>query len=467
MGIQFMITTSDVTYGLCELKDKQKEYQLYHEYYEGEQRLAFATDSFRNAFGYLFKEFSYNRCAAVVDAYSDRLNITGWETDKNVQNETSLEKAAVDIWRRNRMDKRQGEVHTEALRSGDCYLTVWPDPVTQLARMTPSAGHLMTVVYDDEFNETIAFAVRSWKEDRGPNKGRWRVTVYEPEMISRYVSKTKMTDMPAKWDALVPYEDDGNPEIANPYGKVPVFHFANNADTGDDGHSELADIVPLQDALNKVLMDGLIAGEFLGFPQRIIAGLEPNINPVTGLAEKPFDVAKDRIIMLGDAASKWGQFDPADMGQFSAMQNEFDLKIARVSRVPVHWINQTGDFPSGEALKTAEGPFVGAGERMQTAFGSTWSEAMAFALEVDAVPGDSTGIQPIWKMFATRSETDQLNSAAMKKSIGVPDEQIWAELGYSADEIKQFKAAKAEAAAQQAAQFATAFDRNQLPIGGK
>lgn len=458
-----MISNADLAYSLNCLKAKQPKYRLYRNYYRGDQRLAFATDSFRNAFGVLFREFAYNRTAAVVDSIADRLTVTGWETDSDQQELNPIEQAAADLWRANRMQRRQGEIHMEATRSGDAYLIVWPDDDGNV-RMTPNLGHLVDVVYDDEYGEEVAFAVKGWKEERGPNTGRWRVTVYEPDVIRRFITPAKRNDMPDKTAHLVPYNDDEQPETPNDFGRVPVFHFANNAMTGEDGQSELADIIPLQDALNKEIMDMLVAGEFLGFPQRVIAGLEPSIDPVTGQAQKPFDVAKDRIIMLGDAAAKWGQFDPADMAQFTAVQNDFDLKISRVSRVPVHWINQTGDFPSGEALKTAEAPFVAKVIDRQVAFGDVWADAMQFALNAASVSGDTMGIQPLWAPAASRSEQEALTIAVQKKAIGIPDEQIWTELGYTADEIASFAALRDTAAARQAEQFASAFNRGEVPI---
>jgi hypothetical protein len=455
-----MITPDDIAYALDRLAAKQRRYKLYADYYEGTHRLAFATDAFRNAFGYLFKEFCYNRCAAVVDAVSDRLTIDGWETDGEQDAEASpIEAKAAEIWRRNRMQKRQGEVHLEALRSGDAYLIVWPDEETSDARMTPNCGSVMQVVYDSDYSEAVAYAVKAWKEERGPNAGRWRVTVYEPEAISRYITTTKRQDMPKKYAHLIAYTDDEQPVTENPFGRVPVFHFATNANTGCDGISELADVIPLQDALNKSVMDGLIAAEFLGFPQRVVTGLTLDNNPLTGLPEKPFDVAMDRLIVLTEVAAKWGQFDAADMGQFTNTQDAFDIKIARVSRVPVHWLNQTGNnFSSGEALKTAEGPLISKIKDRQVSFGDTWADAMQFALEIEATAGDVSGVQPLWTATQTRSELDELNAAVLKSSIGIPPAQIWTEMGYTADEVKAFQQAKDTAMVKQAENLARTFN---------
>jgi hypothetical protein len=60
--------------------------------------------------------------------------------------------------------------------------------------------------------------------------------------------------------------------VPNPYGVVPVFHFANNADLGMTGRSELEAAMPVQDGLNKSVLDMLVAMEFSAYRQRWAAG---------------------------------------------------------------------------------------------------------------------------------------------------------------------------------------------------
>lgn len=469
MGVQLVITPDDLSYALRAITAKQRSCVQATNYYSGSQDLAFATDSFRNAFGYLFKEFAYNRCQVIVDAFDDRLQVTGWESDQDTKTESPIEKAANEIWRRNEMTDRQSDIHAEAIRTGSSYLIVWPDPATQLARYYPNDNHLVTTVCDDDYGDDPVFAVKTWKEERGPNVDRWRMTIYERDVITRWITPSKRAERPSKLSHFIPYTDDDEPESENPYGVVPVFQFRAGKLRGIDDHGELRDIIPLQDALNKTVADLMISAEFLGFPQRVLAGVEPTIDPLTGKAEKPFDIAKDRILMFSDPATKWGEFGAAALEQFTAVQDNFDLKIARVSQVPVHWLNQSGDFPSGEALKTSESPFVAKVTKWQPRFGGKHAQAMRFALRIDGiadVDNQAMGIQPIWATAESRSETEQLQNAAMKKSLGVPDEQLWAELGYSTDEIKAFTVAKAKAQQEQMDQFSQAFDKGNVPIGG-
>src|SRR5580765_4916077 len=74
---------TDLDWALNRVKNRSqrlREYKLYSDYYDGDQRLAFATERFRTTFGHLFKEFAENFCAAVVDSLTDRLVVTGFRS---------------------------------------------------------------------------------------------------------------------------------------------------------------------------------------------------------------------------------------------------------------------------------------------------------------------------------------------------------------------------------------------------
>ena len=61
---------------LASLHVRAPDYALYRAYYDGQHRLAFATDKFRDAFGTILRSFADNLCPTVVDAVADRLEVT-------------------------------------------------------------------------------------------------------------------------------------------------------------------------------------------------------------------------------------------------------------------------------------------------------------------------------------------------------------------------------------------------------
>lgn len=465
-----MADLADVTYLLQMLKSRQKDYALYRDYAAGRHRLAFASDAFRSAFGSLFKQFAYNRCQGVVDALTDRLYVTGWEnegagrrplTGAGPVRPDPLVQAAEAVWDRNMLDAQQGKVYEESATLGDAYVVVWPGP-DGLARIVPNPGHCCCVLTDEESGATI-LGVKVWRVSRGPYAKQWRVTVYEPDRITKYVTAGAADERPEKAEGLRLYEDDeGGPELANPYGVVPLIHFPNNPRMDGWGVSELRDVIPLQDGLNKSVADQLVASEFLAYGQRYAIGVEPEVDPATGEERMPFRPGIDRVWMVANEAARFGEFAATPVTGFLEAEDAWEVKIARVSKTPLSWLTQTGAAESGESKKMDEAPFVSKVIDRQRTHGPQWADAMALALAIDGAPGDAATLAPTWANAEPRSERDAWEVGQLKIAAGVPQEQVWSENGYQEDEVVEFAALKEQRAQEQAERFATSFDRGRF-----
>lgn len=429
------------------------DYKRYCEYYDGEQRLAFATDKFRNTFGQTFKEFAENACGAVVDSLSDRLEIQGFQsslaktvvedvptgpgvdgstraTMKKVTVEDEVGQAALDIWRDNRMDLRATEVHTESLKEGDAYVIVWPDDEGNVA-IWPQTAAQCCVEYDKQNPKKRVRGAKVWYETETE---RWRINIYLPDLILKYEQVSKNDALPEKEDAFKLID-----AILNSYGEVPLFHFPNLR-AHRYGVSELQNVIPLQDALNKSVMDMIIAMEFASFKQRYIIGLEVEIDETTGQPVDPTyrNWGVDRLMAISDSEAKVGQFDATDLSQFLRVQEKFWASIARVSGTPLHYFYiVNGDFPSGEAMKSAEARFIKRIKDRQTAFGNVWEDVLLFALKVSGQSGidDQTRLETLWLDAAPKSEAELADTAVKKKAVGVSRSQLLKEMGYDDETI--------------------------------
>lgn len=420
--------------GLKALAGRRSAYGTYRAYYDGQHRLAFATQKFANAFGSIFSAFADNLCEAVVDALADRLAVVGFSVEEGAAGPAQ---DAWAIWQANRMDRRAGDVHVEALRAGDAYVIVWPDEGGRPV-LTAQPAELVTVAYDSETPERVQWAVKAWLDaDQFA-----RATVYYPDRIEKYRSRTKMQGgVPDSEHTFAPYAppDDPRPVLPNPWEVVPVFHFANNAGLLDFGRSELANVLPLQNALNKAVTDMMVAMEFVALPQRWATGLEVDIDPVTGKPVQPFTPGADRVWSVGAPEVKFGQFDQANLEHFLSVQERFRAEIARVSGTPLHYLMlQGGDFPSGEAMKTAEARFLAKIKDRQLAFGNTWEDALGLALRM-AGQAD-VRLSTLWNDPTPRSERDQADVAVIKRQLGVSSRQVLRELGYADDLIDKMAA---------------------------
>lgn len=449
----------DIAIALKQFSARAQSYKLAADYYAGNHRLLFATEKFRSVFGSLFRAFADNLCAKVVDAPASRLSITGFSVEKGGE---KLANEVWALWLANRMDLRAGEVHTEALTSGDAYVIVWPDDDGQPI-IYPNDAAMMTARYDSERPGVISWAAKAWLGD----DGKLRLNLYYADRIEKYVSANKTDSLPDNSNGFTPYQPEGEGAwpLANPYGKVPVFHFANRGKIGAFGRSELADVIPLQDALNKSIADMLVAMEFVALPQRWATGLEVDIDPNTGKPKALFVPGADRLWTTAGTEAKFGQFAAADLSQFMAVQDGFRKEIASVTNTPIHFIEPpTGNWPSGESLKTAESEFLAKIAQRQTAFGNCWEDVMAFALTV-AGKGSDVRLSAIWKDPAPHSELDQVNVAVLKAQIGVSNEQLQRELGYTEQEIATMAEQKQASDAVMADRLMAQFDRGEQVPG--
>lgn len=445
------ISTPDLQWALDAFHDSsRKGYQIARDYYDGKHQLQFASEKLSTAFGRLFKAFADNLMPTVVETVKDRLKLDGFVIPSKGENEDPIQQPEIDeIWRRNRLLVRANQVHLDSLIEGDAYVIVWPNAKdNDFPTFYPNRAGAIVVDYDDEQPGYIVRAAKCWESGGKPTDARdYRITLYFRDRIEKYVTQNKVHGLPEKANAFVRYEVADEPwPIPNPYDKVPVFHFGNRVSIGMLGCSELKEAIPVQDALNKSIADELVASEFYGVPQRWAIGLEDNLTPEQ--AKKKYPLLAGGVWGTTSKEVEFGQFAAADISKYREIVNDWRKEVARVSRTPMHFFSLEGDWPSGEALKTAESPTTAKVEDRQTNWGGVWADAMRFALQISG-QGDYEP-QSKWRNTTPRDETDEVSRAASKvKDLQIPYEQVWRELGYTEKQIALFAAERLKRQAEQ------------------
>ena len=464
-----------ISQAIEQFRSSAARYQKTERYYRGDHDLAFATEKFANTFGTLFREFAMNLCPAICDAVRDKLRVTGFSVNVGTPaalvsvpptvvggavnsppataggTDSHALRSDIDrIWFRNRMQQRAGEIHKEALKNGDAYAIVWFDPAGDVT-IYPQRAANVTIAYDEERPGRILWAAKYW---RTADK-RTRLNIFYPDRIERYVTKngTEST-LPIAAD-FVPVSglkslvsstktEDERPEtrdlrpgsISNSFGVVPVFHFANNADIGCHGSSELAAAIPIQDGLNKSILDMLVAMEFSAFRQRWVAGIEVDIDPETGEAKQPFSSGVDQLWVSSDPGTTFGDFGASNLDQFLKVKDSFRVDMASVTGTPLHYFLQTSrGFASGEALKQDETRFLAKVRDRQMSFGQTWAELMSFALKLAG--HDGVELVTNWEDPSPTTEKDLLENLLLKKQLGISTEQALKEAGYGDVDVRR------------------------------
>lgn len=404
----------------------------YERYYDGRHDLRFATDKFANTFGELFREFALNLCPVVCDALRDKLRITGFSVESGEVKNT--EQATRHIWQRARMNAVADQIHKEALKTGDAYAIVWPNERGKSQVIAQNSANIAVEYSQDEPNEMIS-AIKWWIDE---NKYA-RANMFYKDRIERYISRSKTEGyLPAAKD-LVAVSDGVTP---NPFGVVPVFHFANNPDIGGRGRSELDPVIPIQDGLNKSSLDMLVAMEFAAFRQRWATGIEVEYN-AEGKPIAPFTTGVDSLWIAGDSSARFGDFEAAKLDQFLKVKDSFRADIASVSATPLHYFLQDAtSFPSGESLRQASSRFTAKVRSRQALFGGVWADLMAFALRIEGFANVSLATQ--WEDPSPLSEREMLENLVLKRQLGLGRTDALIEAGYGVDDVKQMTNSKEE-----------------------
>ena len=221
-----------------------------------------------------------------------------------------------------------------------------------------------------------------------------RLTLYYPDRLEHYVSTGRATDVTG---ATSFHPDVETPTELNPSGVIPVFHFRSQRRTIK---SDLEGILTVQDAVNKLLVDMLVAAEFGAFRQRwVISNAD--------LAELKSSPYEHWFLPAGDGLGQQtqvGQFESSDLDNYLEAVEHLSTDIGRLTRTPKHYFLIQGGDPSGEALVAMEAPLVKKVRDRIAYFEPTWMEVAAYALtlagrvttrrDVTAVWGDPETVQP-------------------------------------------------------------------------
>lgn len=434
-----MPLNQDLDWAIEDVRARLPHYTLFREYDEGNHRLLFATEKYRNAFGDLFREFADNLCDDVVDGITDRLQIIGWTSG-----DTVLNSLADTLWSRDRGEARSGAVHRNGFREGDGFTIVQTDAQNR-ARSFRQNPTQMAVRYSTESPDVMDLAAKVWKAGR-----RYRVNLYYPDRIERYASKGTGTDGGLPRAAAFTLLEAGDPALQEDQEAVegadlgiPVFHYPNG-ELSQYGRSILAGVIPLQDALNKAVSDMLVTMESRALPQRTAAGIQVERDPLTGKERDPFkDTGPGSVWRTGNKDATFGEFTAADVAQFLEVADWFKIEAARKGALPPHAIHlRSGNAqaPSGIALLVAEGRTIKLAKDRQRDWGTEHRREMAYSLNLEMGRQDVTAedVDLAWAPAETRDEKALVETLLIKKELGVPIRQVLLEAGYDSDEVDDF-----------------------------
>ena len=404
---------------------------------------------------------AFNLCRVIVDVLRERLSISGF-TGSDAAG-VALAAQVWEWWEAAGMATESITEHRRALRDAMGYLIVDWNAARKAPRWKANSR------YDGDTGVTFhtnANGVPIWPSSTGGAMTSSKPTMarYGARSICRIASCSIARTLPARTAGGRSIRRKGRRYNG---GRTRCRRAASRSGLActefknPSGESELEAIIGLQNALNKLVLDMLAAGDATGFQMLAVSYKQPLGVSLSDEDDETADdlrIAPGRIIELGDDATIT-TIPPGDLSQILKALNAVTGFIAASTRTPQYYLQPFGgsDVPSGEALKQLESALVSRATERQAQFAASWVEAMRVGARLWLAMGGS-GIDaeaPLtvsWDSPAVRNELYDMQVATGEAALGIPQEVLWQRrLGYSPEDVEEFKRSAAHAEARKLA----------------
>lgn len=382
-------------------------------YLSGTQPLAFLSAKARTDLK--LSRMVSNIPSVQVGSIAERLRVTALIRDG---------KEDADLWADftdNDLDQQLPEAFRTALGLRTAYAIVWDKTGRAKPKVTIEHPSMVTIDVDPGTRETLA-GFKRWSVD-----GKTKAVMYLPDRI---------VSLEANGEAAAHgFRETG--EVANPLGVVPVVQFSN----GD--RSEIEDVKPLVDGLNKLLADLMVGSEFYARPRRWATGVEMETDD-DGNAVNPFPEG-DRMMIAEQNEARFGSLPAADLQSYEAGVKILQGQIMAVTALPAHYLGQlVGQTPGADGLRAAEAALTARAEAKQARFGRSIEAIgrLCYGIRTESDP-DSVSVRVRWADPATRSVAQEADAVVKLHQAGLlPADYALAKLGYDREQIAEIRKAR-------------------------
>lgn len=402
---------------MADLGDKRvNRYALFEAYYKGRHNVTL-TERQTALLDSAGLGFADNFCDSVVDAKAQRMTVETFDVKGPLDTRADAFKDNLErIWKASRMTAGSKVAHVQTLMKGDGFIGAEWDDTLGSARLRFQRPDNCKPIYADDDPDRMDAFVKRWKENAiavtNPNgRAVLRMNIYYPDRIEKYYAPVNEGE---RWYPHIDLGDATWPlpwmdGAGEPIG-IPYVHLRNKAVGCDWGQSELDKVVPMQDLLNKWMLDLDLVMDEQGWAQRWATGVTTN---------DAMQVGHGILLEAANADAKFGQFDAADpVGLLKSIEAALQ-HISGSTSTPMHLLMMRGEVPSGEALKSAEAGLVAAVEDRLPEYGDGWEDALRIAQRItNAHPDAPTehqfadhaeyDVDTVWDGVATRDEPREL-----------------------------------------------------------
>lgn len=401
----------------------------YDAFLEAEQPLEFLSPVLKAELEGRIKEMVFNLPRFATEVYDERLDLNGFRFRGSDNPDDEL----WSVFQANDGEMLSQQAHYEALGLGRAYAIVGEGEEVPLI----TAESPFQAIHEiDPRTKEIASGIKTWRDLDGVD---W-CSLYHP-----FGRLTWWQDR-GRWK-----EDTGLAE-ANQFNLprlVPIMNQQRmlarvRPGTRDFriGRSIFHDVVGLTDAINKMLTDMMVSGEFHAMPRRWAVGLsEDDFVGDDGQPLKTWELIAGRIWASENKDTKMGQFKEADLTVFHNTVKLLLQTAAMLLGLPPHYLTFTGENPtSADAIRSSETQLVKRAERTQKSFSWSWERVNRLVLLTLGYPDtlETRQVETIWRDPSTPTVAQRADATTKlvttKDGTGrsiLPIEMAREDLGYT------------------------------------
>jgi hypothetical protein len=405
-------------------------------YYRGDHPLPWLAPQAAVEFRRILRMTRSNYMGLVCDAMVERMSIEGFR----LPGEDQADEDTWRLWQANDLDGDSDKGLLEAAIGGTAYTLVEPTGTDTPNIYIEHASQAIIGYVPGSNRRRKAAGLKLWVDD-------WTgmlcatVDVKDGDAAWLYKFQTKKPNGEIQPDRLMWERREVAGEswpARNPLGEVALTELPNNPRLMTGGVSEIADVIDIQDRVNKTLADRLITQDFGAFPQKWATGYPET--DTAGNPTEPIDIGRDRIVTTDVSETKFGQWMPADMDPYSSAKREDVHDIAARTRTPAQYLLGEMSNVNGETLKASESGLVSKVRQRMRSFSEGFEETMRLARKAANldVPDE---IETIWRNPEFRTEAEVTDAAVKQLAAGIRDTRSAREfVGLSQTEISQMEA---------------------------
>jgi hypothetical protein len=309
-----------------EIVNRQPDLATYDAYYRGDQPTPWLPRQARQEFRRVLDLVGANICGLIPDATAERLALEGFR----LPGQEGADEETWRIWKANNLDEDFDLAILEALIGGTAYTCVQPNGTDTPDIYIEHASQAIVAYEPGSNRRRKAAGLKVWIDDwTGLLCATLDVNIGGTQWLFKFEADAPKGGGPTprnvQWRRReVPGEDW---PARNPLDEVALTEIPNNPRLLTGGRSELEDIVPIQDRINKTIADRLMTQDFGAFPALFASGY-----PDDG-SDEPVQIGRDRMVTTDVAETKWWQMSPAPLDPYSAAKRE-DIRTPRPGPAP-------------------------------------------------------------------------------------------------------------------------------------